>query len=353
MRRKVIIAVGAVAALALLLAFVAFLLSRRARTEFVWSGVVTTDDVVVSPPTRGQLSRLLVAEGDTVTRGQVVAVIRHSESRTGRSRRTTPTRRSRAQAARDDTALREQEKEAEERVQQAEASLTTVVWQQAAAQEALEKSRLAREQTLRRSRTGAASAEDLEQADSAYRAALDRETAALERVNVQRAALARARSDAEQAASQRKELAARQRRLAAADARRPRAGVRPSDTEIHAPIDGIVGATTAEVGAAVEPDEAVLRLIDPDDLWVRVDVEAEHIDHIRIGQELTVRLPTGAELPGSVLDRGVGAELAPPPDAGPSAPATRTFPVRVRVDDPDGLLDLGMTADVLLEVSPE
>src|SRR5262245_8397877 len=44
-------------------------------TTLVLTGVVTTNDVVVSPQVAGQLAELLVAEGDSVTKGQRLGVI--------------------------------------------------------------------------------------------------------------------------------------------------------------------------------------------------------------------------------------------------------------------------------------
>jgi len=43
----------------------------------------------------------------------------------------------------------------------------------------------------------------------------------------------------------------------------------------------------------VTPGQPLLTLINPDDLWVRVDVEESYIDRVRIGDAFTVRLPSG------------------------------------------------------------
>ena len=49
------------------------------------------------------------------------------------------------------------------------------------------------------------------------------------------------------------------------------------------------------------PGGAVLTLIDPDDLWVRADVEETYIDRVKLGDTLKVRLPSGAEREGTVV----------------------------------------------------
>src|SRR5262245_64989891 len=53
-------------------------LHRRPAT-IVLTGIVTTNDVVVSPQVAGQIARLLVAEGDSVAKDQLVAVINPEE----------------------------------------------------------------------------------------------------------------------------------------------------------------------------------------------------------------------------------------------------------------------------------
>ena len=81
-------------------------------------------------------------------------------------------------------------------------------------------------------------------------------------------------------------------------------------TELHAPIDGVVDVRAARTGEVVTPGQPVLSLINPDDLWVRADVEETYIDGVRIGDTLTVRLPSGEEREGRVFYRGVDAAFA-------------------------------------------
>src|SRR5271167_2662519 len=64
--------VGPVLGLLLVIAAGAvFLYSRPKATSLVLTGIVTTDDVVVGPQVGGRVDRLLVREGDGVTRDQL------------------------------------------------------------------------------------------------------------------------------------------------------------------------------------------------------------------------------------------------------------------------------------------
>ena len=138
---------------------------------------------------------------------------------------------------------------------------------------------------------------------------------------------------------------------AAATAQRTKADVRLRYAEIHAPMAGIVDVRAARVGEVVVPGQPVVTLINPDDLWIRADVEESYIDRVRIGDKITVRLPSGAEREGTVFYRGADAAFATQRDVSRTKRDIKTFEIRLRVDNHDRVLAVGMTAYVLLRVS--
>src|SRR5262249_3122543 len=146
--------------------------------------------------------------------------------------------------------------------------------------------------------------------------------------DAQRSTVALAKSNAEQVAVRRSQLAASQHQEAAAQAQREKADVRLAYTELRAPIDGIVDVLTARLGEVVNPGQAVVTLIDPDNLWVRADVEESYIDSTRIGQKLTVRLPSGLEREGTVFYRGADASFATQRDVSRTKRDIKTFEIR-------------------------
>jgi multidrug resistance efflux pump len=154
----------------------------------------------------------------------------------------------------------------------------------------------------------------------------------------------------EQVALKREQLVGNQREAAAAEAQQEKADVRLAYTEIHAPIDGIVDVRAVREGEVVSAGQGILTLVNPDDLWVRADVEETYIDAVLLGQRLTVRLPSGAERPGTVFFRAVDAGFATQRDVSRTKRDIKTFEVRLRVDNQDRRLAVGMTAYVLLPV---
>ena len=94
--------------------------------------------------------------------------------------------------------------------------------------------------------------------------------------------------------------------------------------------------------------QPIVTLVNPDSLWVRADIEETYIDRVRLGDTLTVRLPSGAERKGTVIYRGVDADFATQRDVSRTKRDIKTFEVRLRVDNSDRRLAVGMTSYVLL-----
>jgi multidrug resistance efflux pump len=117
------------------------------------------------------------------------------------------------------------------------------------------------------------------------------------------------------------------------------------------PIDGVVDVRAVRVGEVVTPGQPLLTLVNPDDLWIRADVEESYIDRVRLGQTVTIRLPSGVERQGTVFYRGVDAAFATQRDVSRTKRDIKTFEIRLRVDNTDRRLAVGMTAYVLLPVS--
>ena len=215
----------------------------------------------------------------------------------------------------------------------------------------LENARLVANRTKNLEQRGIETAQALDQTRTALDAAQAQVDALKKQVDAQSAAVAMARSNAEQVTLRRSQVQTMQLQQQAANSQRTKADVRLAYTEIHAPIDGVVDVRAARVGEVVTPGQPIVTLINPDDLWVRVDVEESYIDRLRIGYKATVRLPSGAELEGTVFYRGVDAGFATQRDVSRTKRDIKTFEVRLRVDNRDRRLAVGMTAYVLLPVS--
>jgi len=321
---------------------------NRPPTALVLTGIVTTNDVIVSPQIAGQIGQLLVGEGDAVKKDQLVAVIVPDELRADTAYFTQNVEGLSSQVRESEAALRFQERQTVDQIRQAESTLQALESQVDAAAADLEQARLTYTRTQNLSQQGVVSPQELDQARTASTAAQARLDALKRQVEAQRAAVALARSNAEQTTVKRSQVSTSEHMQAAASAQRTKADVRLKYTEIHAPIDGIVDVRAARVGEVVSPGQPLVTLINPDDLWVRADVEESYIDRLKLGDTVTVRLPSGLEREGTVFYRGVDASFATQRDVSRTKRDIKTFEVRLRVDNADRRLAVGMTAYVLL-----
>ena len=297
----------------LVLGLIAYFVFKGSPKELTLTGIVTTNDVVVSPQVAGQVTKLLVSEGDSVSQNQLLAVLSPAELQADQ--------RYYAQSA---TALAAQ-------AAAGAADLAVAEAQDSSAAADLSNTKLVRDRVISLFKEGGVTQQ---QADSANTALT----------------MSQARKDAadRQVASKRQALVAAQAQQEAARAQTAKADVRLSYSELRAPLAGIVDVRAAQLGEVVLAGQPVLTLIDPDSLWVRADVEESYIDRVRIGDSLTVRLPSDATRTGTVYYRGVDAGFATQRDVSRTKRDIKTFEIRRRVPNTDRRLAVGMTAYVLL-----
>ncbi len=332
----------------LLLGAGAYYVVRARPADLVLTGIVTTHDVIVSPQIGGQIGQLLVNEGDTVTRNQLIAVIAPDELRADRAFYEFSAQGLTSQVQESEAALRFQERQTTQQIEQAEATLASTIAQQAEAAATLENAKVTLDRQRELVRQKVVSPQEFDQARTTFDAATARVEALNKQVQAQRATVSLARANAEQTSMKRSALASNQRQRSAAQAQQTKADVRLAYTEIHAPIDGVVDVRAARLGEVVTAGQPIVTLINPDDLWVRADVEETYIDRVRLGDKMTVRLPSGEERTGTVFYRGADAGFATQRDVSRTKRDIKTFEIRLRVDNHDRRLAVGMTAYVLL-----
>ncbi|MGK2942080.1 MAG: efflux RND transporter periplasmic adaptor subunit, partial [Immundisolibacter sp.] len=132
-----------------------------------------------------------------------------------------------------------------------------------------------------------------------------------------------------------------QARLAEARALLQRHRVMLDKTLLRAPFDGVAGLRQVSPGAYVQPGQDLVNLEDLDPLKIEFRVPERHAGAMTVGRALTLRVDavSGREFRGEIY------AIDPRLDA-----ATRTFALRGRVPNSDGLLRPGMFAQVELTV---
>jgi HlyD family secretion protein len=319
-------------------------------TTLVLTGIVTTNEVVVSSQVQGQIGQLLVKEGDAVTSGERLAILTPDELRADSAYYTQAAEGASSQVQQNEAALRMEQQQTQSQIQQAEASQQSAEAQQKSARADLDNAKLTFDRQKKLLETGASTQEDYDQARTTYDATTARVESLGKQVDMAKAAVTTAEANAVQVAVRQRQLQASEHESAAAVAQQQKADVRLGYTEIRAPIAGIVDVRAARQGEVVGAGQPIVTLINPDDLWVRIDVEETYIDRIVLGEHLAVRLPSGDQLDGTVFYRAADAGFATQRDVSRTKRDIKTFEVRLRVDNHDRRLAVGMTAYVLLPV---
>ncbi len=310
------------------------------------TGIVTTDEIVVGPEIEGRVDRLLVREGDSVTNGQLLAVIRPEEKRAEVDFYAQSQRQSKSDVARAEADLKYQEAQTSNQIWQAEATLASTQDQVTQGEADLENATLTFQRESDLYHRGVDSVQAYDQARTSVAAHKARVDSLRKQVIAAQAAVGLAKASADQIESRRAALAGMEHQLAAAGAQADMAQVRLDYTEVRAPTNGIVNVRAALQGEVVTVGQAIVTLINPDDLWVRADLEESYVPLVRLGDTLDVRLPSGEVRKGTVFFRGVDADYATQRDVSRTKRDIKTFEIRVRCDNHDRALAVGMTSFV-------
>jgi len=350
MKSRRVIVTGTILAV-LLAAGVVFQFMTREPRSIVLTGVVTTDDVRVSAMVQGRLLDLMVGPGDAVRKGEMLARIEQQDAQADVEYYKNSEHASAAAVDESAAELELLEMQTREQIRQAQATLDVSRAQAAQGDANLEQARLELERQRGMRERQLNSQQALDQARTAFAAATAAAQSGHKQIDAAEAALALAKANAEQIAVRRAALETSRRQLAAAGAQTERAKVRLGYTEVTAPVDGVVDVRAALAGEVVNPGATIVTLVDPDDLWVRADVEESYIEKIRLGDHVQVRTPSGRVRDCAVFFRGVDADYATQRDASRTKRDVKTFEVRVRCDNSDRSLAVGMTAYVTVPLA--
>jgi membrane fusion protein (multidrug efflux system) len=139
---------------------------------------------------------------------------------------------------------------------------------------------------------------------------------------------------------------------AAADVRTARLNL--SYTKIYAPVSGVVGRKTVEVGHRVQPGQALMILVPLDDIWITANFKETQMKGMKAGEPVQVHVDTLDRDFNGYIENMPGAagplfSLFPPENAtGNYVKVVQRFPVRIRLnrdEDPEHLLRPGMSVE--------
>jgi len=141
----------------------------------------------------------------------------------------------------------------------------------------------------------------------------------------------------------------------AVEARVAQARDRVSRATVTNPIAGTVLATYARAGEVVAPGQPLYRIASLDTLELRAYVSGAQLGAVRLGQVVEIRVSQGETglltLPGTVSWIASQSEFTPTPVQTRDERTDLVYAIRVRVANPDGVLKIGMPADLSFTAS--
>ena len=130
-------------------------------------------------------------------------------------------------------------------------------------------------------------------------------------------------------------------------------------TKIYAPVHGVIGHRTVEAGQYVQPGQALMSLVDIEDVWVTANFKETQLLHMQPGQPVSIHVDAlGRGFNGKVLAVGGASgarfSLFPPENAtGNYVKVVQRIPVRITLnpgENKDLALRPGMSVEPRVKV---
>jgi len=129
------------------------------------------------------------------------------------------------------------------------------------------------------------------------------------------------------------------------------------DRTIKSPVTGVVDKTFVKVGEYVTPGQRLALVHDPSKIWIEANIKETEIRRLKIGQKVEVSIDAypDTEFEGLVLSVGNATTseftLLPSPNpSGNFTKITQRLPVRIAIDQQQGLLRPGMMVEIYIDV---
>jgi multidrug resistance efflux pump len=317
-------------------------------TETVLIGIVDANQVIVSSKVMGRIEKLNVDEGSKVKAGDLIAEIDSAELEAQKNAaeamiRSYDSQVSSLRATEADTLGETNSGVVNARARLAAAKATLVQ-----AEADLARIQSDSERMIALAQMGVESEQDRVRADQQLKAQQAVVVSAQKNVDAAQADLNTAIARIHQQGAAASNVAANQAQVANARAQLAEAETRLGYTRIYAPVTGTVSVRATRQGEVVNPGTPIVTIIDFGDTWVRAEAPETEASFVSAGDKLAVRLPAGKPIEGTVIFKAVESDYATQRDVSRRKRDIKTIGLKLKVDNPDGALVPGMTAEVLL-----
>jgi multidrug resistance efflux pump len=123
---------------------------------------------------------------------------------------------------------------------------------------------------------------------------------------------------------------------------------------VRAAEPAIVEVVAVRKGDLVTANQPIIRVLRAKDMWVKIFVPETELGKLRLHQKVEVQIDAypGRQFQGEVFQIGTISEFTPRNVQSVEERHYQLFPVKIRVDDPEGVFRAGMAATVLVPLAP-
>ena len=289
------------------------------------SGRIEGDDSAIAPKTSGRILEIRFREGDSVTAGDIIAVLSDDQirAREEQAQAAVSVAEAKSNAARSQLAALQQQLDqsnlqtaqsrvdAEGRVQQAEADLAAAQADLAQQEASYQIALFDKDAYTKLAQTGAASERQAKDATSTADERAAAVTAAKRRVEASQGALTTAKANLDnpnireaQTAMVQKQIAEQRAQIASAEANTEQARFQlreaqanRQDLTVVAPFSGVIATRTAEPGEVVTVGTPLVTLVDLSKVYLRGFIPEGLIGKVKLGQPAHVYLDSDPKQP--------------------------------------------------------
>ena len=273
--------------LALVLYFLLSSKGEKNKGEISASGTVEITEVEVSSKLSGRIEKLLVDEGDSVSKDQVLIEL--------------------------------ETKELQAQLKQAQAAYQAALSQLAQAKSNSENIKTNLERTRELFKAGSATQQQLDDQQTKYQMAKDQLSSASHLVDQNKAMI-------------------------------DLINVNLDNTVIKSPINGLVLSKNTEIGEVVLPGSSLLTLGDLAHPWLKIYIRETDLGKVKLGQKAQIKIDTYPDriFEGKVTYISSEAEFTPKNIQTKEERVKLVFGIKVSMDNPEQIFKPGMPADVTL-----
>lgn len=320
-----------------------FLYSRRGNEKDAvrTSGIVEGVEVNIAPKVSGRITGICCNEGEGIREGQIAVRLESNDLKAAMAQAAAGVERARADVRAAEAGVENSKaniKSTEAEIKSAEADLEKARVQTAEAKRDMERtSELFKKEFISKA--------SFEQAVAQYDTTVAAEKAFAAKLN---AALARKNASAAQLDATFSQLNASKARQKETEAGLAYSSSKMDDTTIFSPIAGTVIYKSLEKGETVNSGSVILTIVELANLYVRADIEETLVSSVIFGGEasVTVESMPGKVFRGKISEIGRYAEFATQRDVTRGRQDIKTFRVKIKVEDTEGILKPGMTVSV-------